>query len=171
MRTDSLNELMKLKNYKLNTLGVEYFKKITLDNGKKVFARTKMSMPFEMILDGSNVISKKSKLANRKYFMDFITGRIVPIKIEGDKLIIMPGGVEIPSENLTKCSEATMKAYNITTNKTLEAMYDDFTEDIIINTFFCKRISERLNIEIIPAHLVEEEKCAYEIEAEKGQSR
>lgn len=157
---------MKIKNYKLNTLGIQYYKKITLENGGKVFAKTTMSIPFEMILDGANVISKKSKQADRKYFMDYVTGRIVPIKVDGDKLIIMPSGVEIPKENLSKCYEATKKAYDIATNETLEETYNDFTEDIVINTFFCKRISERLNINIIPETLVNEEKVMYEKKCE-----
>ena len=38
----------KIYNYKLNTLGIEYFKRVTLRSGEIVFIKTTMGKPLEM---------------------------------------------------------------------------------------------------------------------------
>lgn len=154
----------KIYNYKLNTLGIEYFKRVTLRSGETVFIKTIMDKPFEMILDDFNEFGKKTKIynGNKKYFMDWVTGRIIPVMYEEDKVILGPSMVSVPKENLSVCNDAVSSSIKIFSSEETANHYDALTEDIIINTFFCKRISERLNIEIIPSHLVEEERYAYE---------
>lgn len=165
----------KIYNYKLNTLGIEYFKRVTLRSGEIVFIKTTMNKPFEMILDDFNEFGKKTKIynGNQKYFMDWVTGRIIPVNYEDDKVILGPSMVSIPKENLTVCNDAVSSSIKIISSEEEANHYDALTEDIIINTFFCKRIAERLNIEVIPSYLVEEERYSYEnkIGMEKEKSR
>ena len=165
----------KIYNYKLNTLGIEYFKRVTLRSGEIVFIKTTMDKPFEMILDDFNEFGKKTKIynGNQKYFMDWVTGRIIPVMYEEDKVILGPSMVSIPKENLTVCNDAVSSSIKIISSEENTNHYDALTEDIIINTFFCKRIAERLNIEVIPSYLVEEERYAYEkiVGLEKEKSR
>ena len=156
----------KIYNYKLNTLGIEYFKRVTLRSGEIVFIKTTMDKPFEMILDDFNEFGKKTKIynGNQKYFMDWVTGRIIQVNYEDDKVILGPSMVSIPKES---------SSIKIISSEENVNHYDALTEDIIINTFFCKRIAERLNIEVIPSYLVEEERYSYEkiVGLEKEKSR
>mgnify|MGYP003231176426 CR=1 FL=1 len=132
----------KIYNYKLNTLGIEYFKRVTLRSGEIVFIKTTMDKPFEMILDDFNEFGKKTKIYNG-------------------------------NQNLTVCNDAIASSIKIISSEENVNHYDALTEDIIINTFFCKRISKRLNIEVIPSYLVEEERYSYEkiVGLEKEKSR
>lgn len=105
----------KIYNYKLNTLGIEYFKRVTLRSGEIVFIKTTMDKPFEMILDDFNEFGKKTKIynGNQKYFMDWVTGRIIPVMYEEDKVILGPSMVSIPKENLTVCNDAIASSIKI----------------------------------------------------------
>lgn len=105
--------------------------------------------------------------------MDWVTGRIIPVMYEEDKVILGPSMVSIPKENLTVCNDAIASSIKIISSEENVNHYDALTEDIIINTFFCKRIAERLNIEVIPSYLVEEERYSYEkiVGLEKEKSR
>ena len=167
----------KIYNYKLNTLGIEYFKRVTLRSGEIVFIKTTMNKPFEMILDDFNEFGKKTKIynGNQKYFMDWVTGRIIPVMYEEDKVILGPSMVSIPKENLSVCNDAIASSIKIISSEENTNHYDALTEDINImdqeNAAII--IAERLNIEVIPSYLVEEERYSYEkiVGLEKEKSR
>ena len=45
--------------------------------------------------------------------MDWVTGRIIPVMYEEDKVILGPSMVSIPKENLTVCNDTVSSSIKI----------------------------------------------------------
>ncbi len=143
-----------LKTYELKLNNIEYWKQIT-KSGSQVFVKDKIDS-FTLYLDKLGNPKGMPK-TNGSYFIDLISGRVISILEDEEYLVIKPSGIKVAKSCLIKNPKAISVAAEIVANDYDEDKYVSISEDIIYNTYFCKKISSRDGIQEIPLNLVNEE--------------
>lgn len=137
--------MAKWKGYSLNLWNVTYFKK-----EENEFVETTLEA-FTLYLDRYKQKDGVSKC------IDIVTGRVFFLKEDDTKVTILPSGITVDKRFLVPCPTLIKEGAAILDDKEKESTYTRVSEDIIINTYFCKKLKEIYNLEKIPVSFLKEE--------------
>lgn len=137
--------MAKWKGYSLNLWNVTYFKK-----EENEFVETTLEA-FTLYLDRYKQKDGVSKC------IDIVTGRVFYLKEDETIITILPSGITVDKRFLVPCPTLIKEGISILDDEEKESIYTRISEDIIINTYFCKKIKEIYNLEKIPVSFLKEE--------------
>lgn len=137
--------MTKWQGYSLNLCNVTYFKK-----EKNEFVETTLAA-FTLYLDRYKQKDGVSKC------IDIVTGRVFYLKEDDTKVTILPSGITLDKGFLVPCPTLIKEGVSILDDEEKESTYTRVSEDIIINTYFCKKLKEIYNLEKIPVSFLKEE--------------
>lgn len=118
--------MAKWHGYSLNLCNVTYFKK-----EKNEFVETTLEA-FTLYLDRYKQKDGVSKC------IDIVTWRVFFLKEDDTKVTILPSGITVDKRFLVPCPTLIKEGVSILDNEEKESTYTRVSEDIIINTYFCK---------------------------------
>lgn len=137
--------MAKWKGYSLNLWNVTYFKK-----EENEFVETILEA-FTLYLDRYKQKDGVSKC------IDIVTGRVFYLKEDDTKVTILPSGITLDKGFLVPCPNLIKEGDAILDDEEKESTYTRVSEDIIINTYFCKKLKEIYNLDKIPVSFLKEE--------------
>lgn len=137
--------MTKWQGYSLNLCNITYFKK-----EKNEFVETTLEA-FTLYLDKYKQKEGLSKC------IDIVTGRVFYLKEDDTKVTILPSGITVDKRFLVPCPTLIKEGASILDDKEKESAYTRVSEDIILNTYFCKKIKEIYNLDKIPVSFLKEE--------------
>lgn len=143
--------MTKWKGYSLNLCNVTYFKK-----EKNEFVETTLEA-FTLYLDRYKQKDGVSKC------IDIVTGRVFYLKEDDTKVTILPSGITVDKRFLMPCPTLIKEGVSILDNEEKESTYTRVSEDIIISTYFCKKLKEIYNLDKIPVSFLKEEKSVKKV--------
>ena len=143
--------LNKWQGYVLNVQGVVCWRRIIDEYGQIIFVKTKITSPEELYIEKlkSQNISGNS--------IDVITGRIFRIIIHEDSIMLLPSGITLNRNCLIEHHNVFSKGLTVLEDEDKDKKYKELSEDIIINSYFCEKISNELGLSVIPESLLERE--------------
>lgn len=141
----------KWKGYVLNVQGVIYWKKTKDESGNEVFVKVKLNEPFELYIELLKIRDGFYKA------LDVVTGREFAIVENNGLFMLLPSLIGFNKTNISKNVNVLAKAADIVDDEDREATYTNISEDILINTYFCEKISKERGISIVPVDMVNEE--------------
>lgn len=136
--------MAKWKGYSLNLWNVTYFKK-----EENEFVETTLEA-FTLYLDRYKQKDGVSKC------IDIVTGRVFYLKEDDTIITILPSGITVDKRFLVPCPTLIKEGVAILDDEEKESTYTRVSEDIIINTYFCKKIKEIYNLDKIPVSFLKE---------------
>lgn len=137
--------MAKWQGYSLNLCNVTYFKK----EGNE-FVETILEA-FTLYLDRYKQKDGVSKC------IDIVTGRVFYLKEDDTIVTILPSGITLDKRFLVPCPTLIKEGVSILDDEEKESTYTRVSEDIIINTYFCKKLKEIYNLDKIPVSFLKEE--------------
>ena len=137
--------MAKWQGYSLNLCNVTYFKK-----EENEFVETTLEA-FTLYLDRYKQKDGVSKC------IDIVTGRVFYLKEDDTKVTILPSGITVDKRFLVPCPTLIKEGVSILDDEEKESTYTRVSEDVIINTYFCKKLKEIYNLEKIPVSFLKEE--------------
>lgn len=137
--------MAKWHGYSLNLCNVTYFKK-----EENEFVETTLEA-FTLYLDRYKQKDGVSKC------IDIVTGRVFFLKEDDTKVTILPSGITVDKRFLVPCPTLIKEGVAILDDEEKESTYTRVSEDIIINTYFCKKLKEIYNLDKIPVSFLKEE--------------
>jgi len=137
--------LAKWKGYSLNLWNVTYFKK-----EENEFVETTLEA-FTLYLDRYKQKDGVSKC------IDIVIWRVFYLKEDDTIITILPSGITVDKRFLVPCPTLIKEGVAILDDEEKESTYTRVSEDIIINTYFCKKIKEIYNLDKIPVSFLKEE--------------
>ena len=126
--------MAKWKGYSLNLWNVTYFKK-----EENEFVETTLEA-FTLYLDRYKQKDGVSKC------IDIVTGRVFYLKEDDTIITILPSGITVDKRFLVPCPTLIKEGVAILDDEEKESTYTRVSEDVIINTYFCKKIKEIYNV-------------------------
>lgn len=141
----------KWKGYVLNVQGVIYWKKTTDERGNEVFVKVKLNEPFELYIELLKIRDGFYKA------LDAVTGREFAIVENNGLFMLLPSLIGFNKTAISKNVNLLDKAADIVDDEERENYYTNISEDILINTYFCEKISKEKGISIVPVDMVNEE--------------
>lgn len=137
--------MTKWQGYSLNLCNVTYFKKESNE-----FVETTLAA-FTLYLDKYKQKDGVSKC------IDIVTGRVFYLKEDDTIVTILPSGITLDKNFLVPCPTLIKEGAAILDDEEKESVYTRISEDIIINTYFCKKLKEIYNLDKIPVSFLKEE--------------
>lgn len=137
--------MAKWKGYSLNLWNVTSYKK-----EENEFVETTLEA-FTLYLDRYKQKDGVSKC------IDIVTGRVFYLKEDDTIITILPSGITVDKRFLVPCPTLIKEGVAILDDEEKESTYTRVSEDIIINTYFCKKIKEIYNLDKIPVSFLKEE--------------
>lgn len=137
--------MAKWQGYSLNLCNVTYFKK-----EENEFVETTLEA-FTLYLDRYKQKDGVSKC------IDIVTGRVFYLKEDDTIITILPSGITLDKNFLVPCPTLIKEGASILDDEEKESVYTRISEDIIINTYFCKKLKEIYNLDKIPVSFLKEE--------------
>lgn len=71
--------------------------------------------------------------------------------------MLFPSGISLNKNSLVEFSRVYESGLPILENKEQLEEYTQISEDVLINTYFCERICDKLGVSEVPAYILEEE--------------
>ena len=71
--------------------------------------------------------------------------------------MLFPSGISLNKNSLVEFSRVYESGLPILENKEQLGEYTQISEDVLINTYFCERICDKLGVSEVPAYILEEE--------------
>lgn len=139
------------QGYLLNVQGVVCFRRVTDKYGQDVFVKKNINYPCELYIEKSKANDKTGNS------IDVITGRIFSILECEDNIMLFPSGISLNKNSLVEFSRVYESGLPILENKEQLEEYTQISEDVLINTYFCERICDKLGVSEVPAYILEEE--------------
>lgn len=137
--------MAKWKSYSLNLCNVTYFKK-----EENEFVETPLEA-FTLYLDRYKQKDGVSKC------IDIVIWRVFYLKEDDTIITILPSGITVDKGFLVPCPTLIKEGAAILDDEEKESPYTRISEDVILNTYFCKKIKEIYNLEKIPVSFLKEE--------------
>lgn len=141
----------KWQGYVLNVQGVVCWRRTINEDNQEVFVKTITNEPFEMYIEK---LKAKNSSGNS---IDVVTGRVFRIDEQEESIILFPSCIAMNKNCLIDHHDVFTKGLKVLAEAERLKKYTELSEDIIINSFFCEKISNELGLSIIPAYLVERE--------------
>lgn len=137
----------KRTSYEVNVQGITFWRKKVNEDNTEVFVKDSLSEPFMIYID---------KVKGNEY-LDWVTGRPFDMENMGEDILIVLSNIRISKNNINICDDAVYKAQYILNDKNREEEYTNISEGILYDSYFCKIISFKYGLDVIPANFVYEE--------------
>lgn len=141
----------KWQGYVLNVQGIVCWKKTINEDNQEVFIKVKIDEPFELYIEK---LKDKNTSGNS---IDVVTGRVFKIIEQEESIMLFPSCIAMNRNSMIKHHDVFTKGLCVLEDEDKLKKYTELSEDIILNSFFCEKISNELELSIIPAYIIDRE--------------
>lgn len=139
----------KWQGYVLNVQGIVCWRKTINEDNQEVFVKTMINEPFELYIE-----KLKAKNASGNS-IDVVTGRVFRIDEQEESIMLLPSCIAMNKNSMIKHHDVFTKGLCVLKDEERLSKYTEISEDIILNSFFCEKISNELELSVIPAYLID----------------
>ena len=141
----------KWQGYVLNVQGIVCWRKTINEDNQEVFIKVMIDEPFELYIEK---LKDKNTSGNS---IDVVTGRVFKIIEQEESIMLFPSCIAMNRNSMIKHHDVFTKGLCVLEDEDRLKKYTEISEDIILNSFFCEKISNELELSIIPAYLIDRE--------------
>lgn len=141
----------KWQGYVLNVQGIVCWRKTINEDNQEVFIKVMIDEPFELYIEK---LKDKNTSGNS---IDVVTGRVFKIIEQEESIMLFPSCIAMNRNSMIKHHDVFTKGLCVLGDEDRLKKYTEISEDIILNSFFCEKISNELELSIIPAYLIDRE--------------
>ena len=141
----------KWQGYVLNVQGIVCWRKTINEDNQEVFIKVKIDEPFELYIEK---LKDKNTSGNS---IDVVTGRVFKIIEQEESIMLFPSCIAMNRNSMIKHHDLFTKGLCVLEDEDKLKKYTELSEDIILNSFFCEKISNELELSIIPAYIIDRE--------------
>ena len=141
----------KWQGYVLNVQGIVCWRKTINEDNQEVFIKVKIDEPFELYIEK---LKDKNTSGNS---IDVVTGRVFKIIEQEESIMLFPSCIAMNRNSMIKHHDVFTKGLCVLEDEDRLKKYTEISEDIILNSFFCEKISNELELSIIPAYIIDRE--------------
>lgn len=139
----------KWQGYVLNVQGIVCWRKTINEDNQEVFIKVMIDEPFELYIEK---LKDKNTSGNS---IDVVTGRVFKIIEQEESIMLFPSCIAMNRNSMIKHHDVFTKGLCVLGDEDRLKKYTEISEDIILNSFFCEKISNELELSIIPAYLID----------------
>lgn len=139
------------QGYVLNVQGIVCWRKTINEDNQEVFIKVKIDEPFELYIEK---LKDKNTSGNS---IDVVTGRVFKIIEQEESIMLFPSCIAMNRNSMIKHHDVFTKGLCVLEDEDKLKKYTELSEDIILNSFFCEKISNELELSIIPAYIIDRE--------------
>lgn len=137
------------QGYVLNAQGIVCWRKTINEDNQEVFIKVMIDEPFELYIEK---LKDKNTSGNS---IDVVTGRVFKIIEQEESIMLFPSCIAMNRNSMMEHHDVFTKGLSVLADEESLKKYTELSEDIILNSFFCEKISNELSV--IPSYLVERE--------------
>ena len=141
----------KWQGYVLNVQGIVCWRKTINEDNQEVFIKVMIDEPFELYIEK---LKDKNTSGNS---IDVVTGRVFKIIEQEESIMLFPSCIAMNINSMIKHHDVFTKVLCVLEDEDKLKKYTELSEDIILNSFFCEKISNELELSIIPAYIIDRE--------------
>ncbi len=141
----------KWQGYVLNVQGIVCWRKTINEDNQEVFIKVMIDEPFELYIEK---LKDKNTSGNS---IDVVTGRVFKIIEQEESIMLFPSCIAMNRNSMIKHHDVFTKGLCVLGDEDKLKKYTELSEDIILNSFFCEKISNELELSIIPAYIIDRE--------------
>lgn len=141
----------KWQGYVLNVQGIVCWRKTINEDNQEVFIKVMIDEPFELYIEK---LKDKNTSGNS---IDVVTGRVFKIIEQEESIMLFPSCIAMNRNSMIKHHDVFTKGLCVLEDEDRLKKYTEISEDIILNSFFCEKISNELELSIIPAYIIDRE--------------
>lgn len=141
----------KWQGYVLNVQGIVCWRKTINEDNQEVFIKVMIDEPFELYIEK---LKDNNTSGNS---IDVVTGRVFKIIEQEESIMLFPSCIAMNRNSMIKHHDVFTKGLCVLGDEDRLKKYTEISEDIILNSFFCEKISNELELSIIPAYLIDRE--------------
>ena len=141
----------KWQGYVLNVQGIVCWRKTINEDNQEVFIKVMIDEPFELYIEK---LKDKNTSGNS---IDVVTGRVFKIIEQEESIMLFPSCIAMNRNSMIKHHDVFTKGLCVLEDEDKLKKYTELSEDIILNSFFCEKISNELELSIIPAYIIDRE--------------
>ena len=141
----------KWQGYVLNVQGIVCWRKTINEDNQEVFIKVMIDEPFELYIEK---LKDKNTSGNS---IDVVTGRVFKIIEQEESIMLFPSCIAMNRNSMIKHHDVFTKGLCVLEDEESLKKYTELSEDIILNSFFCEKISNELELSIIPAYIIDRE--------------
>ena len=141
----------KWQGYVLNVQGIVCWRKTINEDNQEVFIKVMIDEPFELYIEK---LKDKNTSGNS---IDVVTGRVFKIIEQEESIMLFPSCIAMNRNSMMEHHDVFTKGLSVLADEESLKKYTELSEDIILNSFFCEKISNELGLSVIPSYLVERE--------------
>ena len=141
----------KWQGYVLNVQGIVCWRKTINEDNQEVFIKVMIEEPFELYIEK---LKDKNTSGNS---IDVVTGRVFKIIEQEESIMLFPSCIAMNRNSMIKHHDVFTKGLCVLEDEDKLKKYTELSEDIILNSFFCEKISNELELSIIPAYIIDRE--------------
>lgn len=141
----------KWQGYVLNVQGIVCWRKTINEDNQEVFIKVMIDEPFELYIEK---LKDKNTSGNS---IDVVTGRVFKIIEQEESIMLFPSCIAMNRNSMIKHHDVFTKGLCVLEDEDKLKKYTELSEDIILNSFFCEKISNELGLSIIPAYIIDRE--------------
>lgn len=141
----------KWQGYVLNVQGIVCWRKTINEDNQEVFIKLMIDEPFELYIEK---LKDKNTSGNS---IDVVTGRVFKIIEQEESIMLFPSCIAMNRNSMIKHHDVFTKGLCVLEDEDRLKKYTEISEDIILNSFFCEKISNELELSIIPAYIIDRE--------------
>ena len=141
----------KWQGYVLNVQGIVCWRKTINEDNQEVFIKVMIDEPFELYIEK---LKDKNTSGNS---IDVVTGRVFKIIEQEESIMLFPSCIAMNRNSMIKHHDVFTKGLCVLEDEDKLKKYTESSEDIILNSFFCEKISNELELSIIPAYIIDRE--------------
>lgn len=139
------------QGYVLNAQGIVCWRKTINEDNQEVFIKVMIDEPFELYIEK---LKDKNTSGNS---IDVVTGRVFKIIEQEESIMLFPSCIAMNRNSMMEHHDVFTKGLSVLADEESLKKYTELSEDIILNSFFCEKISNELGLSVIPSYLVERE--------------
>ena len=139
------------QGYVLNVQGIVCWRKTINEDNQEVFIKVMIDEPFELYIEK---LKDKNTSGNS---IDVVTGRVFKIIEQEESIMLFPSCIAMNRNSMMEHHDVFTKGLSVLADEESLKKYTELSEDIILNSFFCEKISNELGLSVIPSYLVERE--------------
>lgn len=143
----------KWQGYVLNVQGIVCWRKTINEDNQEVFIKVMIDEPFELYIE--KLKEKLKDMNTSGNSIDVVTGRVFKIIEQEESIMLLPSCIAMNKNSMTKHHDVFTKGLCVLEDEDKLKKYTELSEDIILNSFFCEKISNELELSIIPTYLID----------------
>lgn len=145
----------KWQGYVLNVQGIVCWRKTINEDNQEVFIKVMIDEPFELYIE--KLKEKLKDMNTSGNSIDVVTGRVFKIIEQEESIMLFPSCIAMNRNSMIKHHDVFTKGLCVLEDEDKLKKYTELSEDIILNSFFCEKISNELELSIIPAYIIDRE--------------